>query len=137
MKKIVIASSARFQEEIEICKKYFANKGYNVINYPKKINPENTEEYRNIYQQFFESLVEADEVFILNEDKNGITGYIGAQAFAEMSFVIVQNIVYNANKKIYLLKMPSENIVCYQEVKRFIELGWVEIFKAKIFDNKK
>ena len=128
MKKIVIASSARFQEEIEICKKYFANKGYNVINYPKKINPENTEEYRNIYQQFFESLVEADEVFILNEDKNGITGYIGAQVFAEMSFAIAQNTVYNANKKIYLLKMPSKEVSCYKEVKNFIKLGWIMIF---------
>lgn len=137
MKKIVIASSAKFQDEIEICKKYFTNKGYNVINYPKKINADDLEQYKNVHQQFFKSLVEADEVFILNEDKNGITGYIGAQVFSEMSLAIAQNTVYNANKKIYLLKMPSEDVACYQEVKRFIELGWVEIFKEKIFDNKK
>lgn len=130
MKKIVIASSAKFQDEIDMYKEYFINKGYNVINYPKKIKLENIEEYRNVHQQFFKSLVETDEVFILNEDKNGTTGYIGAQTFAEMSFAIAQNTIYNANKKIYLLKMPSEEVICYQEVKNFIQLGWVEVFKA-------
>ena len=130
MKKLVIASSAKFQKEIEYWKKYFIDKGYNVINYPKKINQNNSEEYKIAHTGFFKSLLETDIVFILNEEKNGIGGYIGAETFAELSFVIVQNMINNTNKKIYLLKMPSEEVACYMEIKNFIKLGWI-----KIFDN--
>ena len=57
MKKLVIASSAKFQKEIEYWKKYFIDKGYNVINYPKKINQNNSEEYKIAHTGFFKSLL--------------------------------------------------------------------------------
>lgn len=128
MKKLVISSSAKFQKEIETWKEYFTNSGYDVINYPKKINQENSEEYKVAHTKFFESLVETDILFVLNEDKNGIEGYIGMAVFAELSFTVVQNRINNANKKIYLLKMPSKDVACYMEIKNFVELGWIEIF---------
>lgn len=132
MKKLVIASSAKFQKEIEIWKTYFINKGYNVINYPKKINQDNSEEYKIAHTGFFKSLIETDILFVLNEDKNGIEGYIGAETFAELSYTIVQNIINNTNKKIYLLKMPTEEVTCYMEIKNFIKLGWIEIFNKNL-----
>lgn len=128
MKKLVIAASAKFQEETKKWKEYFENQGYDVINYPKKINQENQEEYKIAHTEFFKSLNETDILFVLNEDKNGIEGYIGAETFAELSYTFVQNTVNGASKKIYLLKMPSEEVSCYMEIKNFIKLGWIEIF---------
>lgn len=128
MKKLVIAASAKFQEEIKKWKEYFEKEGDKVINYPKKINQENEEEYKNAHTKFFQSLNETDILFVLNENKNGIEGYIGAETFAELSYTMVQNTVNGANKKVYLLKMPSKEVACYMEIKNFIKLGWIEIF---------
>jgi diphthamide synthase subunit DPH2 len=38
MRKIVIASSAKFYNEVLELKKELENKGYNVIDHPRKIN---------------------------------------------------------------------------------------------------
>lgn len=127
MKKLVIAGSSKFLDEIEKKKEFFENQGYNVINYPKKINPGNEEEYKKAHTNFFESLNETDILFVLNQDKNGIEGYIGAETFAELSYTVVQNTVNGTNKKIYLFKMPSKEVACYMEIKNFIKLGWIEI----------
>lgn len=127
-KKIVIACSGKFQEEIQKWKKYFESIGYEVINYPKKINQENTEEYKDIYIKFFKSLDETDELFVLNEEKNGIEGYIGSQVFAELTHVIVQKVIQNKDKKIWILNNPSKEVKCYIEIMNFIKLGWVKMF---------
>lgn len=130
-KKLMIACSAKFQKEIQKWKKYFENNGYEVINYPRKINQENSEEYKNTYINFFKSLDETDILFVLNEEKNGIKGYIGAETFAELSYAIVQNIIYNEEKRVWLLNYPSEEVKSYMEIMNFIKLGWVEIFNNK------
>lgn len=133
MKKLVIASSAKFQEEIKQWKKIFEEKGYNVINYPKKININDNQEYKDTYIRYFKSLKETDILFILNEDKNGIEGYIGAETFAELSFCVAQNLVNKEKKQIYLLKKPSEEVACYIEIEKFINLGWIKIFEKIIY----
>ena len=131
MKKIVIAGSAKFCDEMSDWKEYFENKGHEVINYPKKIDQRNAQEYQHVYIKFFESLNETDILFVVNENKNGIEGYIGAETFAELTYALIQKKVNGQNKKIYLLKMPSEQVACYTEIRNFIELGWIEIFNKE------
>ena len=133
MKKLVIAGSAKFCEEMLEWKEYFENRGYEVINYPKKIDQTNAKEYQNVYIKFFESLNETDILFVVNEDKNGIKGYIGAETFAELSFCVAQNLVNKEKKQIYLLKKPSEEVACYIEIEKFINLGWIKIFEKIIY----
>ena len=128
MKKLVIAGSAKFCDEMSEWKEYFENKGHEVINYPKKIDQRNAQEYQHVYIKFFESLNETDILFVVNENKNGIEGYIGAETFAELTYALIQKKVNGQNKKIYLLKMPSEEVACYTEIRNFVELGWIEIF---------
>ena len=55
MEKLVIAASSKFQEEIKNWKQYFEKQGYNIINYPKKINQENEQEYKTVHTKFFEA----------------------------------------------------------------------------------
>ncbi len=128
MKKIIIAASAKFQDGILYWKNYFKEKGYKVINYPKKINQENELEYKTTYVNFLKSLNETDILFVVNEDKNNISGYIGAETFAELVFIVANNIVNNKSRQVWLLKMPSKNVQCYPEINNFIKLGWVKIF---------
>ncbi len=127
MEKLVIAASSKFQNEINNWKEYFIKQGYNVINYPKKLNEDQMDKYQEIYIRFFESLNEADILFVLNEEKNGIKGYIGAETFAELSYVITQKIINNQDKQIWLLNKPSEEVKCYMEIMNFIKWGWIEI----------
>ena len=127
-KKLVIACSSKFEKEIEDWKEYFEKQGYQVINYPKKIDQENEKVYKEVYLKFFKSLDETDILFVLNGEKNGIEGYIGAETFAELSYTMVQRVNHNKDKKIWLLNKQSKEVKCYTEVTDFIKLGWIEIF---------
>ena len=130
MKKIVIASSAKLTEEIDKWKKHFEETGYNVINYPQKINQSNINEYQKTYINFFNSIDEADILFVLNEKKNDIDGYIGPETFSELSYAMISKIIHKNQKEIWLLKIPSQEVSCYTEICNFLKLGWI-----KLFDN--
>lgn len=50
-----------------------------------------------------------------NLGKKGIEGYIGYESFAELSNLVVRKIQVNDNHKIYIYKMPSKEVGCYDE----------------------
>jgi len=85
-KKVVIAGSASLLERVVYWKNFWEDQGCCVTDYPAPINKENfLEEYPKVHKDFFQNITEADIVFVMNEDKNGITGYLGAESFAEMA----------------------------------------------------
>lgn len=129
MRKIVIAGSAKFYKEAIELKEKLENEGYNVIDYTKNINVNLEEEYKKAYEGFYDSLSKTDDLILLNLDKNGIEGYIGYESFAELSDLVVKKIQEDNNHKIYIYKMPSKEVGCYDEIKHFLELGYIEIFK--------
>ena len=47
--------------------------------------------------------------------------------FAELHFVLLQNTLYGKNKKILLLKSPSPQVACYEEIMLRKQLGRIEI----------
>ena len=129
MRKIVIAGSAKFYKEALELKKELENKNYNVIDYPKKINDDIELEYKEAYETFYDNLSKTDDLLLLNLDKKGIEGYIGYESFAELSNLVVKKIQINNDHKIYIYKMPSKEVGCYDEIKHFLELGYIELFK--------
>ena len=129
MKKIVIAGSAKFYKEALELKKELENKDYNVIDYPKNINVNIEEEYKQAYERFYDNLSKTDDLILFNLDKNGIEGYIGYESFAELSYLVVKKIQVNNDHKIYIYKMPSKEVGCYDEIKHFLELGYIELYK--------
>lgn len=131
-KNIVIIGSSKFLDKIEKLKDYLINKGYNVIEYPKKINHLDEKVYINRYKSFFSALDSADEIFVANFDKNEIKGYVGAESFAELSFIVANNVLKNENRKIYLLNKPSEEVSSYFELNSFIKLGIIKIWDEEI-----
>ena len=129
MRKIVIAGSAKFYKEALELKKELENKDYNVIDYTKNINVNIEEEYKQAYERFYDNLSKTDDLILFNLDKNGIEGYIGYESFAELSYLVVKKIQVNNDHKIYIYKMPSKEVGCYDEIKHFLELGYIELFK--------
>ena len=129
MRKIIIAGSSTFYKEALEIKKKLENKNYNVIDYPKKINDDIELEYKETYESFYNNLSKTDDLLLLNLDKKGIEGYIGYESFAELSNLVVKKIQVNNDHKIYIYKMPSKEVGCYDEIKHFLELGYIELYK--------
>lgn len=128
MKKLVISASVSLQDRILHWKTYFEDQGYEVIDYPQPIDSGRfEEEYPAVHKRFYENLNKADVLFVMNEDKERISGYIGPSVFAEISCVVVQGVIENKNTEVKLLKMPSKEVGCYDEINLWLKLGWVEI----------
>lgn len=135
MKKVVIAGSAKLQDKINSWKLFFQNNNYEILDYPKPIAEEKfLELYPNIHKSFFENIIKTDILFIMNEDKNGIEGYIGAESYAELTFGLAQKLVYNKNIDLIILKMPSNKVQCYDEIKLWLEIGWIKLFDGGIYE---
>lgn len=129
MRKIIIASSAKFYKEALELKEELEKKDYSVIDYVKNINVKNEQEYKAAYERFYNSLRNTDDLLLLNLDKKGIEGYIGYESFAELSNLVVKKIQEDDNHKIYIYKMPSKEVGCYDEIMHFLKLGYIELYK--------
>lgn len=136
MKNIVIAGSASLQKKAQYWKKLWEDRGYFVTAYPSPINKENfLEEYPKVHRDFFQSITEADILFVMNENKNGIVGYLGAETFAEMCFGVAQNLIYNKNIEVVLLQMPDKSVQSYDEIVLWLKLGWIKLYEEDIAKN--
>jgi hypothetical protein len=130
-KKVVIAGSASLQEKIQYWKKLWEDNGYFVINYPSPISSESfLVEYPRVHTDFFKNITETDILFVMNEDKNGIVGYLGAESFAETCFGVAQNLVNDKNIKVILLQMPEERVQSYEEISLWLKLGWIKLYNS-------
>jgi len=124
MKKFIIAWSNSFLNEINVLKSNLEQKWYEVINYTKELWDR---AYQEVYDNFFEDIKNADNFILLNLDKKGIEWYIGYESFAELSYAIM-NYKWEKDKKIYLYKMPSKEVGCYDEIMNFLKRWYIEIY---------
>lgn len=69
----------------------------------------------------------------MNEDKNGVVGYLGAESFAEMCFGVAQNLIHNKNIEIILLQMPEKRVQSYDEINLWLKLKWIKLFNRSIY----
>ena len=129
MKKIVISGSSKLQDKVEYWISYFKNLNYEILDYPKYTEPSEYEKtLPKIYKNFYTALENTDVYFLMNEEKNGIKGYIGASSIAELTYVVILNLIHNKNIEIYILNMPSEEVSSYDEVKFWLNMGWIKLF---------
>ena len=129
MKKIVISGSSILQDKVQYWVNYFKNLNYEILDYPKYIKQtEYKEKLPAIYQNFYTALENTDVYFLMNEEKNGIPGYIGAGGIAVLTYVVILNLIHQKNIDIYILNMPSKEVSSYDEVKFWLDMGWISIF---------
>src|SRR3989338_3733738 len=102
--KVVIAGSASLRDKIIEWKNFWNNKNdCAVIDFPLAIKKRNfIKIYPEVHKKFFRNILKADILFIANEDKNGVKGYIGAEVFAELVYGLMQNLISNQKIKIVL-----------------------------------
>ena len=132
MKKVVIAGSAKLQQEVNKWLAFFESKNYEVLDYPREIEEKQfIELYPNIHVKFLENVIKADMLFVMNEDKNGKLGYIGYEAYAELLFGLSQKLIYKKNIELVILKMPSTEVGCYEEINLWLKLGWIKLYKEE------
>ena len=128
MKKITISGSSSLQDDIKKWVKYWTDAGYQVIDYPEAIDKNNlVKEYPKLHKDFYSHINQSNTLFIMNEDKKDIKGYIGAATFAEIAFAVTQNLIFDKKIDIKLIKMPAPEVQCYDEIKLWIEIGWINI----------
>lgn len=126
--QVVIAGSATLQKHIQKWIHYWNSKdGYSVLDYPKLIPKKDFKKlYPNIHKNFFKNIIESDILFVANERKNNIDGYIGAETFAEVAFAVIQKIVYKKKIKIILAHKPSSKVNSFSEISLWLKLGWID-----------
>lgn len=127
--KVVIAGSASLHDKITKWRNFWnAKNNFEVIDFPLPIESKNfIKIYPAVHKKFFRNILEANILFIANEDKNGIKGYLGAEVFAELVYGLMQNLISGQNIKIILAKMPSSKVQSFKEIKLWRELGWIKI----------
>ena len=131
MKTIVISASASEQEKIKKWCDFWQSRGYEVIAYPKSIKEADfNSTYPTVHREFYKCLAETDFHFIANEEKKGISGYIGPGVFAEIAFRVGLNLVKNQSVPVLLLTTPSKEVKFCEDIKLWISLGWVKLLGA-------
>ena len=154
MKKLVIAGSSRLYERALYWRGYFEGRGYDVIDWTRPIfegedflaeerpapglplgkilrqgDATYADELTKCFQQFYKHLDQADSFFLMNEDQNDIEGYIGPNAFAELMYVITGNLNRGRKVDIQILKMPSKDQRCYDDIKFWLDQDLLKIYR--------
>ena len=132
MKKIVIAGSAKLQKEVNKQLDFFAILDFEILDYPKPIDESKfIKLYPNIHTEFLENITKTDMLFLMNEDKNGKLGYIGYESYAELLFGLSQKLTYKKDIELVILKKPSKDVGCYEEIDLWLKLGWIKLFEKE------
>lgn len=128
MRNIVISGSCKLKERIDYWHKYFLARGYKILASPK----ENLDcDLGNIYTDFYKNIENTDVLFIMNENQNGIKGYIEPSSFAELTYAIMLNRIHDKCIDIYILNIPDSSLYCYDEITLFINNSWIKPFEFK------
>lgn len=126
-KKVVISASASQTEAIGKWMKYWGDEGCEIVNYPIGIKEDDfLNVWPKVHEDFYKSLDKCDIHFVANEDKNGISGYVGAGVFAELSFSLGLNFSRDKKIDVWIIKIPDTKSVFYEDIKRWVDLGWVK-----------
>lgn len=129
---IVIAGSASLEKENQHWKSYWEKEGCEILAWPHPIAPERLEQdYPDVHRHFFSSIETADLFFLMNADKKGINGYIGAESFAELAYAVTRRLLHGQKIEILLLQMTSPQVQCHDEISLWLKLGWIKVYQPQ------
>ncbi len=158
MKKLIISGSSKLYERAIYWRGYFEGRGYEVIDWPAPVfenNPDTNEDVTEdgpvpgfypgqpltsndrayaksllgTYKRFWRNLDRADVLFVMNENRHNITGYVGAGTYAELQHVITNNLNHHHQTEIYLLQMPDKSQGCFEEIGFWLEQNLIKIYR--------
>lgn len=121
---VVIAGSTSLEKENQYWKTHWEKEGLTILAWPHPIPAENFEkEYPEVHRHFFSCIERADIFFLMNADKKGVPGYIGAESFAELVYAVTRRLLHGQKIEILLLQMPSPQVQCHDEITLWLKLG--------------
>lgn len=129
MGSVVISGSAKDQSALTRWSSYWSTRGHS-IHSPVAIDPARfTVDYPVAFEEFFEHLCMCDLLFVMNEDRGDIIGYVGAATFAELAFVVARNALRQSAVEVVLLQPPSDRVNGADEIRTWDALGWIRFLK--------
>ncbi len=124
--KVVLSSSMSFFDKIKKWRDKLEQNNFKVIFYPEKIEGDIAKGYRKEFKKCYSSIKETNKLVVLNFEKNGVPGYIGAGVFAEMAFAL------GIDRKVdvkYLNPISIEKLPYAEELKLWKKLEWISKFE--------
>jgi len=129
-KTVVISGSGSMREKLLFWTQHFESLGYEIIAAPKPWNnsKDHDNQLKELYVDFYDAIDSCDIFFLMNEEKNGVAGYIGVNGMSELIYATVQYLRGRKDLKVYLANTPSQQTAAYDEVNSFLRLGWAEVY---------
>lgn len=129
MKRVVISGSGKILDKIDYWCSFFEQHGCHVIGKPEALSESNfLQELSVVHSRFYQAIDACDILFVANEDKNGVSGYIGPSAFSEINYAIAQNLNHGKQILIFIRQMPDKNLPVYEEISSYLSLGWIYLW---------
>lgn len=129
-RKAAISGSAAFADKFAEFEQKLTEQGIEVVACPRSIDAGSDEQFYQAYSHFHAVLNQANELYLMNYDKKGIRGYIGYAGFAELVRMLARKMA-GESVNIYLYQIPDETCGCYDEIKRFLDLNLIELYKGE------
>ena len=124
--KVVIGASSTFHKEVEALINALRKAGFEVLATVSSPLANPVQEYPKVHKEFFEALNKAQVYLVVNLEKHGVPGYIGAGVFLEIGYVVTNNVLGKSNIKVVLVNPPRSK--CAQdELDLWYKLGWYEV----------
>ena len=130
-KKITICASISFWDDIVNWKDKLTKDGYDAIQYPKQLSDDFLSNYNTEFTKHYQQITKSDIVLILNMQKNGVDGYIGAAVFAEIAFAIGLNRTFRAETpiEVYCLNPFPDSLSYAEELQHWVDLEWLKFWQ--------
>ncbi len=88
------------------------------------------EDYPGVFRAFYEQLAVCDALFVMNEDRDDVAGYVGAATFAELSFAVARNAFRRQPVDIVVLQPVSDTVSGADEIRLWHSLGWIRYHRS-------
>lgn len=128
MKKIVLCGSKKFIPKFLELENILKNKGYDVV-VPKEFLVDITKKEASILHFKEIEKENVDALLIVNENKNGVDNYIGANGFAELAFGFYKE------RKVFLLNdiyTPyEEELIAWEVIPLYGDINEIDRYLDK------
>lgn len=129
---MVISGSAKDQAAIRQWVDHWSDRGFTVIDHPSAI-PEDRfrEAYPEVFRSFYARLATCDVLFVMNEDRQGVAGYVGPATFAELAFAVARNAREHGSVEIIMALPVGPEVHGAEEIGLWHDLGWISFLEDR------
>lgn len=83
-----------------------------------------------MFRAFYERLAGCDALFVMNEDRDDVVGYVGAATFGELSYAVARNACGHKPIEIVVLQPVGDDVHGCEEIRLWKDLGWITFHRS-------